>query len=236
MRPGVLITGGAKRIGHGLSHYFAQKGYDIALHYNSSADAAQALQKEINALGVSCQLFGHDLCDIGGIAPLLEKVHKAMPGCVGLINNASVFERGELMVTDEALFDRQMTVNLKAPFFLSQQFARYFKGSVVNILDSDIVQNNISHFAYLLSKKSLGDFTQMAARALGPDVRVNAVCPGCILPSIENDTSYEEKMEAIIPLHSHPGVLEVAEAVYWLMQQQHITGQVIFVDGGKHVL
>jgi NAD(P)-dependent dehydrogenase (short-subunit alcohol dehydrogenase family) len=233
----VIITGGARRIGAALALHFAEHGYDIALHYNHSKKDAGKLQAQIKKRGVKCELFSHDLKNIKGIPALMKKIRAAMPHCVALINNASIFERAEFMKTDEALFDRQFAVNFKAPFFLTQAFAKTFgKGCVINMIDTDIAKVRVSHFAYLLSKKALADFTPMAARALGPKIRVNGVCPGCILPSSHNDKVYEKKMAAQIPLKGHPSLNELAEAVRWLTEQQHITAQVIYVDGGQHVL
>jgi len=103
-------------------------------------------------------------------------------------------------------------------------------------LDTDIAQNQISHFAYLLSKKTLADFTKMAARALGSDIRVNGVCPGAMLPYGENHDGYEEKIKQLVPLKNQPSLDELSEAVFWLVQQRSITGQIINIDGGKHVL
>ena len=237
MKKAVIITGGAKRVGAALTRHFAKSGYDIALHYNHSAAEARALQQEIKSTGVDCQLFQQDLQNIAELAPFIKKIQIAMPHCSALINNASLFERAAFLETDEALFDRQFTANFKAPFFLTQAFAKTFaKGSVISLLDTDIVQTQISHFAYLLSKKSLGEFTTMAARALGPNIRVNGVCPGCLLASNQNDELYEQKLQDIIPLRRHPDPQECAEAVHWLIEQKHITGQLIYVDGGKHVL
>lgn len=236
-RQAVFITGAARRVGAAMALYFAKHGFDIALHYHHSEKEAQSIKAQVEGQGAQCALFAHNLVDIGGIAGLVARVKKTMPHCVALVNNASIFERSEFMDTDEALFDRQFDVNFKAPFFLTQDFARVFgAGCVINILDTDIVEHQGSHFAYLLSKKTLAEFTLMAARSLGPSVRVNGVCPGCMLPSSENEVAYEEKMEALVPLKSHPGLEELSEAVRWLIAQKHITGQLIFVDGGKHVL
>ena len=236
-RPGILITGGAKRVGAALSRHFAKHEYDIALHYNQSKAEADGVQKEIEALGAKCVLVEHDMRDIVGIPAFMERVKNAMPDCTALINNASVFERATLMDTDEALFDRQFDVNFKAPFFLTQSFAKTFgKGCVVNMLDTDISKTQGSHFAYLLSKKTLAEFTMMAARELGPDIRVNGVCPGYLLSASAADEAYEQKMETLIPMKSHPTLEDVANCAHWLMAQPYITGQLIFVDGGKHVL
>ncbi len=236
-RPAVLITGAAKRVGAVIAQAFAREEYDVALHHNSSEADAVKLRAIIEALGVECVLFQQDLIDLAGISSLVDKVKHALPRCTILVNNASVFERADFMGTDEALFDRQFAVNFKAPFFLTQAFARSFqKGSVINILDTEIARTGGSHFAYLLSKKVLGDFTEMAARALGPDFRINAVCPGCIIPSNDNEQDYEKKMAALVPLRQHPTPQDLAATVVWLAQQPYLTAQTIYVDAGQHVL
>jgi len=236
-RSAILITGGARRVGAALARHFAASGYDIALHYNRSESDAKQLAKEMEATGAKCTLFAQDLRDGNALFALMEKVHKAMPGCVALINNASIFERAPLMDTDQDCFDRHMAINLKAPILLTQAFARYFgKGCVVNLLDANITKAQGSHFAYMLSKKALAEFTVMAAGQLGPDIRVNGVCPGVVLTANESDEAYKQKIEAALPLQAHPTLKELADAVYWLVTQPHLTGQLIFVDGGKHVL
>ncbi len=236
----VIITGGARRVGAAMAEYFAGKNFDIALHYNNSKDEAEDLQKEIRKTGVACEIFAYDLGDSKNLDRLIEAIHSQMSHCTTLINNASIFERSEFLETDEALFDRQFAVNFKAPFFLTQAFAKKFGknsgANVINILDTDISQNQVSHFAYLLSKKALADFTLMAARALGPNIRVNGICPGAVLPSGENYVGYEEKIQGIVPLKNQPTLAELSEAAYWLTKQSSITGQIINIDGGKHVL
>jgi len=237
MKKAAIITGGAKRIGAAIARHFASNGYDIALHYNTSKTEAVALQKEIRTPGVDCQLFQQDLQKIPSLDPLIQKIHATMPHCTALINNASLFERATFMETDEALFDRQFTANFKAPFFLSQSFARHFaKGSIINLLDTDIAHTQGSHFAYLLSKKSLAEFTMMAARALGPHIRVNGVCPGIMLPSNELDEAYIEKLSKSLPLGQVGLVEQAASSCLWLCENSFVTGQFLFCDGGQHLL
>lgn len=240
MRSAVIITGAAKRVGAAMALYFARKNFDIALHYNSSENEAATLQKEIRETGAACEIFAHDLSDSAGLGQLIKNIQAKMPHCNVLINNASVFERCEFLETDEPLFDRQFNINFKAPFFLTQNFARVFGENdgacAINILDTDIAQNQVSHFAYLLSKKNLADFTLMAARALGPNIRVNGVCPGSMIPSPHNYEGYEEKVKQLVPLKSQPSLDDLSEAVFWLSGQRSITGQIINVDSGKHVL
>jgi len=237
MKKAVLITGGARRVGAVLALYFARQGYDVALHYNRSKTDAQKLQKQIKKLGRACELFPLNLKNTKNIPTLMAKVKKAMPYCTVLINNASIFERMEFLKTDEALFDRQMEVNFKAPFFVTQAFAKTFgKSVVINMLDTDIVETRGSHFAYLLSKKTLAEFTRMTARALGPIIRVNGVCPGPVLPSGELDDGYLERLAARIPLKKLAELEHIAVAAYALCENPSITGQFVFVDGGQHLL
>ncbi len=237
MSKSVLITGGARRVGAALALHFAQHGWSVALHYNRSQAQAETLREALSALGVACKLFRHDLADTKGIPSLMRRVQEEMPHVCALVNNASIFERAPFMDTDEALFDRQFAVNFKAPFFLTQAYAKTFgKGAVVNILDTDIVQTQPSHFAYLLSKKVLAEFTRMAARELGANIRVNGVCPGILLPSNELDVPYMKKLETELPLKLLATPDQVAEAARFLCENNAVTGQLLFVDGGQQLL
>lgn len=235
-RKAVLITGGARRLGGALSLYFAKQGYDIVLHHHSSKKDALHVQKQITAMGRKCELLVFDLSETKKIPIFMKKIRKAMPHCDALINNASVFEPAHFMETDEALFDHQTTINYKAPFFMTQAFAREFKtGCVINLVDSDIIQTHGSHFAYLLSKKVLADFTVMAARELGPKIRVNAVGPGPLLLS-SGDKKFIKKLRKRLPLRKEAELEDVSRTVHFLCEEPSITGQIIYVDGGKHVL
>jgi len=236
-RETVIVTGGAKRVGAAIARHFAAHGFDIALHYNRSEAEAKSLQQEIKSGGTDCQLFQHDLTDIAGLDALMARIKAAMPGVSVLVNNASVFEHATLAQTDEALFDRQLDTNFKAAFFLTQSFARHVgKGAVVNILDTDVTQTHVGQLAYLLSKKALAEFTVMGARALGPDIRINGVGPGYVLPHSDEDAQAIAKVAPSLPLRAHPSYTDVAQAAWWLCTQHGITGQIIYVDGGKHVL
>lgn len=235
-RPAILITGAARRVGAELAMHFAHAGYDIGLHYHRSRKDAEKLAAKIEREGVHCVLFNHDLQQVKTLKPFMDRVLEALPRCRGLINNASIFERASFMETDEALFDRQFAVNFKAPFFLTQAFAHHFgKGSVINILDTEIQKTHGSHFAYLLSKKALMDLTLMSARELGPNIRVNGICPGIMLPSNELDQAYMDKLARQVPMRKLGTLEQVADAALWLAQS-HVTGQLVFIDGGQHLL
>jgi len=232
-----LITGGAKRIGREIALYLSQNQYAIALHYNTSEDDARKVARRIEQNGAACALFRCDLSDFSSVSKLIPAVFKKFPDCNLLIHNASVFTRAHLLETDEELFDRHFTVNFKAPFFLSQQFAkRCRKGHIITMLDTKINKNDTPYFTYSLTKKALHEFTKMAALELGPDIRVNGICPGLILPSEYTDEKSFNRMAGKIPLKATGNPERVVSAISFLLDNPFITGECIFVDGGEHLV
>ena len=234
MSKAALVTGGAKRIGRAVAEALARAGYDVALHYHSSRAEAQELAGQIEALGRKCRLFPCDLGDMKAVSDLMPAVFEAFGDCNLLINNAAVFEAGGFMETDETNFDAHFNVNLKAPLLLSRAFAGLCKGGqIINILDSRVARMATDHFAYTLSKKALADMTKMAAKALAPTVRVNAVCPGLILSPEGQAEKFSRRMLERVPLGRTGSPEDVAKAVMFLVENEFITGQLLFVDGGE---
>ncbi len=229
-----LVTGGAKRIGRAIARGLAGAGFDIALHYNTSGDQAEATAGEIESMGRRCETFPRDLSDSTGASRLIVEVFETFPECNVLVNNASLFGPGDLADTDAAMLDAQFDVNFKSPLLLSKDFAaRCQGGSIVNILDSRVSQTVTDHFAYTLSKKALAEFTKLAAVALATAVRVNAVCPGLVLPADEIEALAFEKLAARVPLKRAGEVDDVVRAVLFLVENRYVTGQPLFVDGGE---
>jgi NAD(P)-dependent dehydrogenase (short-subunit alcohol dehydrogenase family) len=236
MKKAALITGGARRIGKAVALALAKRGYDIALHCNRSEDEAVRTAKMVRHEGRACEVFVSDLADNAGLSGLIPAVRQCFPHCRLLVNNASAFERASFAETDPERFDRMMQIHVKAPFFLTQSFASHFgAGHVVNFCDAKVTSAFVSHFAYSLSKKTLFEFTRMAAKALGPSVRVNAVAPGIILPSREFDEAALIRLSRKIPLQRRGDVEDVASAVLFLDENPYITGECIFVDGGENI-
>jgi pteridine reductase len=236
MNKAVLITGAGRRLGKKMALALAGMGYDIALHYNSSEKAARKTAEEIKVRGRKCGIFKADLSDIKGIKPLTARVFRAFPNCSVLINNASIFEDSDFMEVTEESFDREFTLNFKAPFFLSQEFSRRKSAEIiVNMLDSRVSRIEPGHFVYNLSKKALRDFTLMAARALGPRIRVNGICPGPILPPPGKDSKYLRRISGNTPLGKpgHPDY--VITALKYILDNSYVTGECLYVDGGQHL-
>jgi pteridine reductase len=233
-RPAALVTGGAVRLGRALALALAEAGYDIALHYGRSAEAAEQTAAEIRALGVECQLFQLDLVDVDGIPGLLGRAQAALPNLRALVNSASAYAQATIGATTAAIFDQQLAVNLRAPFFLTQAFARQVgAGHVVNIIDNKIAFNQYQYAAYLLAKQALADLTRMAALEFAPGVRVNAVAPGVVLPAGTRSPEYIAWRVGGIPLRRQGAPAEIARAVLYLLGSDFVTGQILTVDGGE---
>ncbi len=231
-----LVTGGARRIGAAVARALAQDGYDVALHYFTSAEQAERVAGEIEALGRRCRLFRCDLNDHGETSALVPAVRERFPNLDVLVNNASIFERGALRETGRDLFDRHFNINLKAPFFLIQAFAESCAGGqVINVLDTRVSRSDPHHAAYTLSKKMLHELTKMAARELGPAIRVNGISPGMILPPPGGVADELERRSAALPLKRIGDTDNLVAAVRFLLNNPFVTGESIYVDGGEHL-
>ena len=232
----VLITGGAKRIGRELALSLASAAYNIALHYSSSAEEAEKTAEEIRGRGVECQTFQCDLREERELLELVPRVAGRMPELEVLINSASIFRKGAIAETGPEFFDSHLAINLKAPFFLSRDFAKLCRrGQIINLLDTRVARNDYGYAAYTLAKKALLELTRLSAREFAPGIRVNAVAPGLILPPEGGSKEAFEKMAGKIPLRKTGGPLDVLRAVEYLLKADFLTGQVIYVDGGEHL-
>lgn len=235
MRDAALITGAAKRIGKSISLLLAVLGFDIALHYNQSRKEAIETAGEIESYGVRCELFSCDLANEKKVRPLIADVRKQFPNLSLLINSASIFEKSTL--ADSKAFDRHFNVNFKTPYILSCEFAKICKqGQIINFLDTHITQNKSLHTAYLLSKKSLAEFTKLAAVEFAPKIRVNAIAPGLILAPEGKKNDYLKRLAKQIPLQKAGNPNQIALTVQFLVESDYLTGQTIFVDGGENLL
>lgn len=218
-----------------MSLGLAKAGYDIALHYHSSENEAEEVAQAVQERGVACELFQADLAEHKQVMALAEKVFSG--GCDLLVNNASIYEAGSLQETSEALFDRHFAINLKAPYFLTQQFAKRCKqGSVVNMLDVGIHQQRSHYMAYTLTKKAFADFTTLAAKELGPKIRVNGIAPGPILPSKGYAMPDVKARAETMPLKQLSRLEDVVDAVLVFAKRPYLTGDILHLDSGEHVV
>ncbi len=237
MSKAALITGGGKRLGKAISLFLAESGYDIAIHYNHSDKEAKETADLIREKGKQCEIFQSDLSDIKQVRTLIPRVFETFPECSILVNSASIFENIGFDDVTEEIFERDFNTNFKAPFFLSQDFSKGDHSElIINMLDMRINKIETEHFSYNLSKKALRDFTLMAAKALGPKIRVNGICPGPILPPPDKDIHYLEKIAENTPLKKPGNPDYIITAVKYILDNDFVTGQYLFVDGGQHLI
>ncbi|MEM0993584.1 MAG: SDR family oxidoreductase [Bacteroidota bacterium] len=231
-----LVTGSAIRLGKHIALALAEKGYDIVIHCNSSVLAAEETAEEIRSIGSKCAIFQHDLRATDGMKKLLKQVTALFPRLSVLVNSASAYTQATIMDTTPEIFDQQFDVNIRAPFFMTQAFAKVVgKGNVVNIIDNKVGFNQYQYAAYLLAKKSLADFTKMAALELAPKIRVNAVAPGVVLPASSRSKEYIEWRKKSIPLHKQGNTKHITDAILSLLDNDFISGQMLVVDGAENI-
>lgn len=236
----VLITGAARRVGKALAKRFALEGWNVVIHYNSSRDKALAFSTKLRQLFPK-QIFPIIGADLSSgeetIIDLFDNLSKLdINKLDALINNASNFYPGSLKETDTSLLHNSFKVNFEAPFFLMRHFyLLYGYGSILNLLDTRIVDNESSHGAYSLSKKALMNVTSMAALEWAPSVRVNGLAPGPVLPPPGKDEVHLEKVIASTPLQKVVELDNLVESAYFLTTNDAITGQIIFCDSGAHL-
>jgi NAD(P)-dependent dehydrogenase (short-subunit alcohol dehydrogenase family) len=234
-----LVTGGAQRIGGAIARGLAADGWAVAVHYHESMAAADALVGEIVAQGGRAVALEADLGREAESDALIGRAVAALGPLGLLVNNAAVFERDEALTTTRASWDRHMETNLRAPFVLTQEFARQLPepltGCVVNLLDQR-VWNLTPHFtSYTLTKAGLWTLTRTLALALAPRIRVNGVGPGPTLPSPRQSEAQFARQAAATPLGRGTSPEEIFAAIRFLLAAPSITGQMIAVDGGQHL-
>jgi NAD(P)-dependent dehydrogenase (short-subunit alcohol dehydrogenase family) len=234
-----LVTGGARRLGRATALALAGAGFDVAVHFATSRAEAEATVAEIVALGRRAVALPGDLAIEAEVATLLPAATAAL-GPVGvLVNNASVFERDEALDATRESWDRHMEPNLRAPFVLTQGFARALPetatGVVINLLDQRVWSPTPHFTSYSLSKAGLWWLTQSLALALAPRIRVNAIGPGPAMPSPRQSQAQFDLQCASVPLGHGTSAEEVGRAALAILALPAMTGQMIALDGGQHL-
>ena len=233
-RKAALVTGGAVRLGREFALTLARAGYDIALHYNSSAPEAERTAALCRSFGVRCEIFRGNFLDVTCLPGLMGAVAGRFPHVELLVNSASVYESNPIAETSPELLDQQWCVNFKAPFLLMKEFYRRVgRGAIVNVLDNKIAFNQFQYAAYLTSKKALADATKMAALEFAPHIRVNGIAPGVVLPATVREPAYLEWRRQAIPVGRLGDPARLCQGFMTLVTNDFISGQILFVDGGE---
>lgn len=235
----VLITGAAKRIGRAIALSFATAGWQVAVHYRSSSESADELVAEITRGGGRSAAFQADLT-------AADEVRRLIPECVErlgplhcLINNASQFDHDEMGSITDDLWSGHLDTNLRAPVLLTQSFVEHLPedadANVINIIDQRVLRPTPEFFSYTISKCALWTATRMMAQALAPRVRVNAVSPGPVLPSVhQTEQDFEQERRSTLLRRGTSGE-EIAAAIRFILDAPAMTGQMITLDGGQHL-
>ncbi len=237
-----LVTGGAHRVGRAIALQLAAAGADIALHYGANVDGARATAAEIEALGRKVVLLQADLASWDAARDLAERAILGLGHLDILVNSASSFVGAHYLHATEQQFDASIDVNFKSPFVLGQVFgnhiiARGASGHIVNIVDEGINRPYPPYAAHGLSKAALLALTRLQAAALGPHVRVNAVCPGPVLKPPGSSDANWEKLRERNPLRALGTAEQVGECVLFLIAgPQFVNADVIMLEGGASVL
>jgi len=231
-----LVTGAAKRIGRETALSLADEGANVIIHYRGSADEAEALCREVRGKGVDSWTIQADFEKPEEYETLIRRTLDTAGSLDILVNNASIFPPDKLEnITFDSLVTN-MQVNAWAPFVLARDFKHLVgRGMIINLLDSRIKDADWNHVGYILSKHVLAALTKMMALDFAPEIRVNAVAPGLILPPPGKDESYLDLLKDTVPLRKHGDPQDVADAVVYLAKSDFLTGEVVFVDGGRHL-
>ncbi|HEY2071318.1 MAG TPA: SDR family oxidoreductase [Rhizomicrobium sp.] len=236
----VLVTGAARRLGRAIALDLAADGWDVAIHYNNSdADAASAAE-EVRKAGVRATTVKADLSREDETTTIIARAVAGIGPLTALVNSASLFENDDWQTATRASWDKHMAVNLRAPFVLSQAFARQLPdgqdGAIVNLLDQRLFKPGPQFLSYSLSRSGLHWLTTTLAQALAPRIRVNAVAPGPTLKAAAQspaDFAHEQR-STILGHGSDPA--DISGAVRYLLAARAVTGQTVAVDGGQHLI
>ncbi len=235
MTPVALVTGGGVRVGRAIALALAGSGYDLLVSYNSSPAGAAEVAAAARQAGRRAHAVSADLSREEDVVRVARTARERFGRLDLLVNSAASFVADDLLDVTADEWDAVMAVNLRAPFLLIRETAemlRAARGSVVNIADLSALRPWTSHPHHSVSKAGLLHLTRVAARRLAPEVRVNAVAPGYVLPPRHHAPDVIERTRRRIPLGRVGSPEDVASAVCFLARSDYVTGQVIAVDGG----
>lgn len=235
-----LITGSAKRVGRATAIGLAWRGVRVGIHYRSSEGEAQSTLKMVRDAGGDGALFRAELTDSTAVAKMFDEVKSTFGGLDILINNASIFAPATADETTPGQWDEELSSNAKAPFFVAQHAARLMiprgHGKIINIADvaGEVVWTGF--FPYSISKAALIAVNRGLAKAYAPHIQVNAIAPGPVL--LPEDYTEDQKKSAIerTLLKREGSPQDIVNAVIFLIENDYITGELLHVDGGRHLM
>lgn len=243
-----LVTGAGKRLGRAMALYLAGRGHDVAVHYASSAAEADSVVAEIRAMGRRAQAFRADLLVEAETQALIPAATEALGPLTVLVNNASIFEYDRIQTSTRESWDRHIESNLRAPYVLTQAFARQCpeavtdeageplaQGLIVNMIDQRILKLTPEFSTYTIAKMGLWALTRTAAQGLAPHIRVNAIGPGPTLQGSRQSDSHFARQRAATVLARGANPADITAALGFFLDSPGVTGQFLAIDGGQHL-
>jgi pteridine reductase len=244
----ILITGAARRIGRHLALAVARAGGNVVLHHSHSPEAAQETAQEIEELGCKAWVLQADFGQPEEAEALVSRAF-GLTNLYAIVHNAAIFEALEMLDTTRSDWQRHMDINLTAPFLLSREFARRVtagsspeapvSGRIITLLDWRALRPGQDHFPYTISKAALAALTQSMAVALAPHISVNGLALGAILPPTDggNDAASAARKIQAAPARRWARIDEVGQALLFLLDgPEYITGEILHLDGGRHLV
>ncbi|OYW53397.1 MAG: short chain dehydrogenase [Rhodobacterales bacterium 32-66-7] len=243
-----LVTGAGKRLGRAMALYLAGRGHDVAVHYATSRDEAEGVVQEIRAMGRQAVALQADLLDEAAVDALIPAATAALGPLTVLVNNASIFEYDQIQTSTRVSWDRHIESNLRAPYVLTQAFARQCppavmdendepmaQGLIVNMVDQRVLKLTPEFSTYTIAKMGLWALTRTAAQGLAPHVRVNGIGPGPTMQGVKQSASHfdRQRKATVIGRGSNPA--DITAALGFFLDSPAVTGQMVAVDGGQHL-
>jgi glucose 1-dehydrogenase len=235
-----VVTGAAVRVGRAIALGLAGAGADVFVHYGRSQAAAEETAAEIEGHGVRAAVGSVDLSSPENAAQVIGLAEASLGPVSLLVNSASRFPEDTIRDVEPDAWQRAIDLTLSSPVFTTQAFAQRLTagldGAVVNVTDVRTTEPYRKHFSYIVAKGGIDTFTRAAALSLAPQIRVNAVALGVILPPPTPDAAFEERLAAGLPLAKIGGTKPVVDTVLFLMRNDFVTGEIVRVDGGGHLV
>jgi len=233
-----LVTGAGHRVGRAIALALGGRGMRVAVHYNAAAEDARETVRLLEERGTEGRAFAADLTRAEAAAELITAVTASFGGLDVLVNSAAVMMRMPFgMITPEE-WDSVMSLNLRAPFFLSQAAAPHLKrsrGAIVNIADLAAFETWPAYLPHGISKSGVVHMTRALAMVLAPEVRVAGIAPGTVLLPEGWSDEGAEHLVATTPLRRNGNPKDVTDTVLFILDSDYLTGETIIVDGGRHV-
>jgi len=232
----VLITGAARRLGRAMAIAVAEEGANVVIHYGKSKEEAEEVASSVRSFGSKAWVFGCDFGNLQEVEDVIDIVFKEIQ-VDALVNNAAIFKDLNFKETDLNAWQTHINIIFSSAFLLCRKFATIYssnEGRIVNILDWRALKSGTDHFPYTMAKAGLAAMTKSLAVALAPHVSVNGIALGAILPAVDN--ANDRNVLEDIPLKRWASISEVTETLLFLLSGSgYITGEIIHVDGGRHI-